>query len=461
MLTDPHMQLDFYELDLPFVVYGRHNFVAEEEDEITFAAADPVVVLERDELYSDGWWRGRNRQGHVGLFPKNFIAFDPPSKTSPPQPKQTSADHLPSPALSQHYVFPNPPVSDEVDSVAGTLQRQSLSFTPGTPPEISKDLANLEDRYSTLSRTPAAAPNAHPKTWNPRDVENWLSREGFEFAIRYFKQTPITGQALLDLNLSSLRELGMESLSDRINILHQILALKEDFPDLPTPESARESPQVSRTCPTGSSHQTVQGTPSPARESLATSSHGPAAVASLRGSVLGSSSASGSRPPSPPATCLEKNRDQKEGSAGNARSQDSGFVEQAEEDLGKPQYPIRQDSWGQGAISPIIAPNDLPPPEQQRRLRKPASDFTLSDYFYGSETGGDDQDRDGEEEEDYHLTLPPLELPTGKHTSVENKDGEATLVRSPDRANRVGGMVGVTGSPLMEEQTVNEGRGQE
>lgn len=38
-------------------VYATHNFEAENEDEITIKAGEPVIVLEKDEKYQDGWWQ--------------------------------------------------------------------------------------------------------------------------------------------------------------------------------------------------------------------------------------------------------------------------------------------------------------------------------------------------------------------------------------------------------------------
>lgn len=39
------------------VVYAIHNFDAENDDEINFRVGDPIVVLERDDKYMDGWWQ--------------------------------------------------------------------------------------------------------------------------------------------------------------------------------------------------------------------------------------------------------------------------------------------------------------------------------------------------------------------------------------------------------------------
>ncbi|BGP53427.1 hypothetical protein JCM8202v2_000986 [Rhodotorula sphaerocarpa] len=61
------------------VLYAVHRFEAENEDELTFDRGERIVVLERDEQYSDGWYKGRNVRGEVGLFPESYAASRPPS----------------------------------------------------------------------------------------------------------------------------------------------------------------------------------------------------------------------------------------------------------------------------------------------------------------------------------------------------------------------------------------------
>ncbi|KAJ3158839.1 polar growth protein [Geranomyces michiganensis] len=442
LVTDPHIQPDFYALDLPFVVYGRHRFLAEEEDEITFAAAEPVVVLERDELYSDGWWRGRNRQGHVGLFPKNFIAFDPPAAPQQQHQQQQqltrSAIPTPSPPIQQQQPQQHQEKQSEaqdVDHLSASSSsppqhhhRQSALFV-GSPPNVSKELAKLEDRY-TLTRAPdAKAPkNLHPKTWDSGAVENWLVKEGFEFALPYFQTKPVSGADLLEFNLSSLRELGMESLSDRINILHQILALKEEFPGEPQANDAE-----------GSSSTRAASTQGTVRGSL----H----VVSQRGSPAGTSS--------------QDDKDDKDSQA--ARSQDSGFADPTDgDDL--PQtlaYPTRNDSWNHAPLpAPLPAPDShsSSPSPKERTLRKPASEFTLSDYFYdGAGVADQDDEKDivveQEDDDENNFTLPPLDhlqlssnppgygVPASDWRVMEKSD-PTMHDDAGRRGNHVGGMVG-------------------
>lgn len=39
------------------IVYAIHNFEAENEDEVTFQYGEPIVILEKDDQYLDGWWQ--------------------------------------------------------------------------------------------------------------------------------------------------------------------------------------------------------------------------------------------------------------------------------------------------------------------------------------------------------------------------------------------------------------------
>lgn len=39
------------------VVYGAHEFEAENQDEISFKPGERIIVLEKDDQYHDGWWQ--------------------------------------------------------------------------------------------------------------------------------------------------------------------------------------------------------------------------------------------------------------------------------------------------------------------------------------------------------------------------------------------------------------------
>ena len=40
-------------------VYAIHSFEAEHDDEIPFQVGEPIIILEKDELYGDSWWKVR------------------------------------------------------------------------------------------------------------------------------------------------------------------------------------------------------------------------------------------------------------------------------------------------------------------------------------------------------------------------------------------------------------------
>lgn len=40
-------------------VYARHDFIPEHEDEVAFRAGERIEVVEKDDLFNDGWWQVR------------------------------------------------------------------------------------------------------------------------------------------------------------------------------------------------------------------------------------------------------------------------------------------------------------------------------------------------------------------------------------------------------------------
>ena len=42
---------------MPDYVYALHDFAPENPDEVSFKVGDRIEVVEKDELYGDGWWQ--------------------------------------------------------------------------------------------------------------------------------------------------------------------------------------------------------------------------------------------------------------------------------------------------------------------------------------------------------------------------------------------------------------------
>jgi len=42
---------------MPQYVYALHDFFPEHDDEVSFHAGERIEVIEKDDLYGDGWWQ--------------------------------------------------------------------------------------------------------------------------------------------------------------------------------------------------------------------------------------------------------------------------------------------------------------------------------------------------------------------------------------------------------------------
>ncbi|EEB96073.1 hypothetical protein MPER_04853 [Moniliophthora perniciosa FA553] len=91
-------------------VYALHDFVPENDDEVPFKAGERIQVIEKDELYGDGWWQGQNLAGKIGLFPEGTVKGEetagkdeiPSSSTGAEQPESSSSVQLPSIYINGH-----------------------------------------------------------------------------------------------------------------------------------------------------------------------------------------------------------------------------------------------------------------------------------------------------------------------------------------------------------------------
>ncbi|WAR52393.1 hypothetical protein PtB15_1B835 [Puccinia triticina] len=74
------------------IVYAIHDFQAENPDELSFTAGEAIEVTEKDDLYGDGWWQGRNTKGQHGLFPQAYTL--PAEAVLKPTPQLTMNETL-------------------------------------------------------------------------------------------------------------------------------------------------------------------------------------------------------------------------------------------------------------------------------------------------------------------------------------------------------------------------------
>ncbi|KAJ3253221.1 polar growth protein [Boothiomyces macroporosus] len=150
------------------IVYGKHNFAAEESDEISFKAGEPIIVLEKDEQFGDGWWTGQNMNGDVGIFPMNFVTLNE------------------------------------------------------TPNSAKSNLDLLLEDLETVE-----FPEDNVYQWDSNRVAEFISSIGFDDLKHLFIEHDINGTKLLDSTIASLRKIGVDVLSNRVKIMHEVITLKE------------------------------------------------------------------------------------------------------------------------------------------------------------------------------------------------------------------------------------------
>jgi len=277
----------------PLIVFGKHQFEREEEDEIEFQTGDPILVLEKDEEFNDGWWKGRTLSGEEGLFPVNFTTtenifnvniskfFDNVHTYVPNIIEDDYSNGNTQPMVSPFGTFNNQlSLNNSEEGIRRSLSKSGessnssgidnhpsspdgsvSSMRPLSSPRMSASLPNnfrvmggdlnrissneLKSRNnyygnsqmnhsqnsmqysqphsqqsvnSFTKSAPAQNQNQNhvrrPENWTVDEVCEWLMSVEYDKITPAIKENNITGDKLLELNLSKLREFRLNSLSE-------------------------------------------------------------------------------------------------------------------------------------------------------------------------------------------------------------------------------------------------------
>ncbi|KAL9544085.1 hypothetical protein MBANPS3_007800 [Mucor bainieri] len=191
----------------PDIVYAIHSFEAENEDEMTFRYGEPIVILEKDDQYLDGWWQGRNTLGQTGLFPMNY--------TSPEKP----------PSSSSRIVSYNNDIYHHTRMSSGTSSATISSDEYRTTSTI-RSSQSAEDIASIPTSTAAfGISDSSPLDWDMDGVVTWLESVGLESFADSFIDQDITGDVLVSLDHDALKELGIHAYGRRYKVLNAINSL--------------------------------------------------------------------------------------------------------------------------------------------------------------------------------------------------------------------------------------------
>ncbi|KAI8993419.1 hypothetical protein BDB01DRAFT_847302 [Pilobolus umbonatus] len=216
-------------------VYALHSFSAENEDELTFEAGEPITIIQRDDGFNDGWYKGKNRRGDIGLFPKNYISSQPPTPSSLngtiKQRHNTDIINGETPSLhssnSSSYSADPPIFSYRSNKLASSIHSATASssiLTHSGSLAISDHLK--KSVLSTLNHP--ALKNTSAENWDVDQVEIWLHAMEFSSVASTFKEQEITGDILLELNMEALKELNVPTFGRRFKIQTAITALREE-----------------------------------------------------------------------------------------------------------------------------------------------------------------------------------------------------------------------------------------
>ncbi|GJJ07548.1 hypothetical protein Clacol_001750 [Clathrus columnatus] len=136
---------------MPEYVYALHDFTPEHDDELTFKAGDRIEVIEKDDLYGDGWWQGRNLTGKVGLFPQSYTSGTTTDITTIPDihtPKlQPLQEESPEDVAT---LTPEPKfVSIPRDDSASSPPQENLTVMSATMTDVQRAIEQLAARRDT------------------------------------------------------------------------------------------------------------------------------------------------------------------------------------------------------------------------------------------------------------------------------------------------------------------------
>ncbi|WVQ80062.1 hypothetical protein IAT38_002163 [Cryptococcus sp. DSM 104549] len=134
-------------------VRAVHTFVAEHGDELDFQAGDQIEVLEKDDAFGDGWWRGRNTRGEEGLFPATYISEDPPT---PPE----SVNNGPAAIPASGAAAPINANGTDTPPITGTDFSAPPQGLSGTTPNGGSAAPGAYPEESTTTTTTTTTPGS-------------------------------------------------------------------------------------------------------------------------------------------------------------------------------------------------------------------------------------------------------------------------------------------------------------
>ncbi|QSL65732.1 hypothetical protein MERGE_000010 [Pneumocystis wakefieldiae] len=183
------------------LVFALHDFEAVSPEDLPLKRGEQIFVLKKDEGYNDGWWEGQNMEGRKGLFPVIYtmsyselvkvLSVDPLSPKTPV--KTTKDDDLMKTTISN------------IDDLLSYIDHCGF-----------KNMSLEDSNLDVLS-------------WAPQEVASWIESKGFGSVANKFIEHEITGDILIQMDYSHLKEIDILSFGKRFEIEREIKLLRDSL----------------------------------------------------------------------------------------------------------------------------------------------------------------------------------------------------------------------------------------
>ncbi|KTW26024.1 hypothetical protein T552_03293 [Pneumocystis carinii B80] len=182
------------------IVFALHDFEAVNPEDLPLKRGEQIFVLKKDEGFNDGWWEGQNTEGRKGLFPVIYtMSYSELVKV-----------------LSVEPLTPKTPIKNaKVDLMKTTI-------------------SNIDDLLSYIDRNgfknmSLEDSNVNILNWTPQEVASWIESKGFGSVADKFIEHEITGDILIQMDYSHLREIDIFSFGKRFEIEREIKLLRDSL----------------------------------------------------------------------------------------------------------------------------------------------------------------------------------------------------------------------------------------
>lgn len=235
------------------------SFKARLDDELTINEGDIVDLISDDSEFDDGWYMGKNlTTGKVGLYPKVFTQIQKDNISSKPSLLRSRSRRTTQNSPVSN-VFGNSNTSkNNLYNDSQSIMNASNSSASSIPQTVVNDRNSNVNRYvndidialrelNVKEHLAVSDTHVHVNEglnvidWTPAQVAEHFAQIVDDETASKFIIHKISGKILLELQLSHLKELDIDSFGTRYEIFREIEALRTSKPTSTPTEFSNQS----------------------------------------------------------------------------------------------------------------------------------------------------------------------------------------------------------------------------